>query len=128
MIGARRDLVELFDEPRTFGAQALDHVPVVDDLVADVDRRAVLLERPLDDLDGPDDPGAKAAGLREDHSHGRTLSRTGSSSMTWRRSGDAGDNDMIHDALLRAAGQANGRFDGSHALPPVAKLSLGRTP
>ena len=42
-------------------SQALDDVAVVDDLVADIDRRAVALERALDDLDGAVDAGAEAA-------------------------------------------------------------------
>ena len=41
--------------------QAVDHMAVVDDLVAHIDRRAVLLDRPLDDLDRPVDAGAEAA-------------------------------------------------------------------
>ena len=55
------NLVELLDEDRAFGAQAFDDVAVVDDLVADIDRRAEFLERQLDDLDGSLNPGAKAA-------------------------------------------------------------------
>ena len=35
------DLVEFLDEDRALGAQALDHVAVVHDLVADIDRRPV---------------------------------------------------------------------------------------
>ena len=42
-------------------AQPVDHVLVVHDLVADVDRRAPFLERHLDDLDRPVDAGAEAA-------------------------------------------------------------------
>ncbi len=60
---ARRDLVDLVDEMRSFGAQPLDDVAVVDDFVADIDRRAIFLERALDDLDRPFDPGAKSARL-----------------------------------------------------------------
>jgi hypothetical protein len=57
---SRRDLVELLDEDGAL-AQALHDEAVVDDLVADIDRRAVLLERQLDDLDRPVDAGAEAA-------------------------------------------------------------------
>ena len=66
---ARRDLVDLVDKARALGAQPLDDVPVVHDLVPDIDRRPVFLERPLDDLDRAFDPGAKAARLGQDHSH-----------------------------------------------------------
>ena len=41
--------------------QLLDHVLVVDDLLADVDRGAVEVERPLDRLHGAVDAGAVAA-------------------------------------------------------------------
>ena len=43
---------------------------VVHDLVPDIDRRAVFLQRALDDLDGAHDTGAEAARLREDDLHG----------------------------------------------------------
>ena len=41
--------------------QPLDDVAVVHDLVADIDRRAIFLQRQHDDLDGTVDAGAKAA-------------------------------------------------------------------
>ncbi len=66
---ARRDLVDLVDEPRALGAQPLDDVTVVDDLVPDIDRRAVFLDRALDDLDRAFDSGAKPSGLCQHHSH-----------------------------------------------------------
>jgi len=37
----------------------------VNDFMTDIDRRAVFLERPLDDIDGAFDPGAKAARLSQ---------------------------------------------------------------
>ena len=58
-------LVELFDEDGAARAQRLDHVAVVHDLVAHVDGGAEVLERPLDDLDGPIDSGTEAAGIGE---------------------------------------------------------------
>jgi hypothetical protein len=42
-------------------------VAVVDDLVAHIDRRAELLDGPLDDLDRPVDAGAEAARTGQDH-------------------------------------------------------------
>ena len=59
-------VVELLDEDRAALAQLLDHVLVVDDLLADVDRRAVQLERALDGLHGPVDARAVAAGRGEE--------------------------------------------------------------
>ena len=51
----------LLDEDRAALGQLLDDVLVVDDLLADVDRRSVQLERVLDGLHGAVDPGAVAA-------------------------------------------------------------------
>ena len=45
-------LVELVDEDRTLGLEALDHEAIVHDLVPDIDRPAVAREGALDDLDG----------------------------------------------------------------------------
>jgi hypothetical protein len=69
----RRHFGEILDEDRAFALQALDYVFVMHDLVPNIDRRAILLERALHDLDGAHDPGAKAAGLREIHFHRSTV-------------------------------------------------------
>ena len=61
------DFVEFLDENRALGLQAVDHIAVMDDLVADIDRRPIEGERPLDRIDGPHDPGAKAAGGAQNH-------------------------------------------------------------
>ena len=66
------------DEHRPAVAQLLDHVLVVDDLLAHVDRRAVALERALDRLHGTVDAGAVAARrgeqqLLRDRAHRRTV-------------------------------------------------------
>ena len=55
------DLVQLLHKNGAFRLQGLDHVAVVDDLVAHVDGRPELLQRQLDDLDGAVDAGAEAA-------------------------------------------------------------------
>ncbi len=73
--GAGRNLGEVLDEDRAFVLQALDHVFVMHDLVPDIDRRAVLLKRAFHDFDGAHDTGAKAAGLREIHFHGMTVTQ-----------------------------------------------------
>jgi hypothetical protein len=44
-------------------------MPVVDDLVAHIDRLTVLFEGVLDDVDRPDDPRTKAARLGQDDTH-----------------------------------------------------------
>ena len=62
---AFRDLVLRLDEHRAEPFEAAQDVVVVDDRVADVDRRAVLLEQALDDLDRAVDAGAERARRRE---------------------------------------------------------------
>jgi hypothetical protein len=52
----RRHFVQVFDENRAFGFQALDYVLVVHDLVADIDRRPILLQRAFDDFDRAHNP------------------------------------------------------------------------
>jgi hypothetical protein len=53
-------VVQFLDEDRAHRLQAFDDMAIVDDLVAHIDRRAILLERAFDDLDGPVDAGAEA--------------------------------------------------------------------
>ncbi len=60
-------LVGLVDEDRAATFEGLDDVLVVDDLLADVHRRAVVLEGLLDGDDGPVDPGAVAPRRGEQH-------------------------------------------------------------
>jgi hypothetical protein len=58
-------LLLALDEDGALGLEVADDVGVVDDLPADVDRRAVELQRTLDGLDGPFDSRAVSAGRRE---------------------------------------------------------------
>lgn len=60
-----RDLGEFLDEDGAKALQPLDDVAVVHDFMADVDRRAIFLQRQHDDLDGTVDTGAKTARLAE---------------------------------------------------------------
>ncbi len=53
--------VQLLDEDRAGFAQFVHHVFVMNDFLADVDRRPVEIERDLDHVDGPDHAGAKTA-------------------------------------------------------------------
>ena len=55
------------DENRPSRFEIADDMDVVDDLVADVDRRTVGLEQALDDLDGTIDAGAERSRRREQH-------------------------------------------------------------
>ena len=57
--GAVRHLAQLVHEDRPAGFQTGHHVRVVHDLLAHVDGRPMLLQDPLDDLDGPLHPGTE---------------------------------------------------------------------
>ena len=59
-------LVQLLDEHGTQPTELVHHVAVVDDLVADIDRRAVPAQRFLDHVDRPLDPGAESARAGEE--------------------------------------------------------------
>ena len=63
---ALRHLGLLLDEDRALGLQVADHVQVMDDLLAHVDGRTVLGDRPLDRVDRAVDTCAVAAGGREE--------------------------------------------------------------
>ena len=64
---ARGRLLELLDEHDALGLELLDDEPVVDDLVPDIHRWSVELERPLHNVDRPHDAGAEAARRAEDN-------------------------------------------------------------
>ena len=67
------NVVDLLDKDRALGLERIDHEAVVDDLVPDIDRYAIALDRPLDDLDGPVHPGAEPAGSGDHHAEERTF-------------------------------------------------------
>ena len=64
---ALRHLGLVVDEDRAALLEVADDVEVVDDLLADVDGRAVQVERALDRLDRPLDAGAIAARRSEEN-------------------------------------------------------------
>ncbi len=68
-----RDLMQVLDEHRALGLQAFDHVFVMHDLMPHIDRRTVLLQRALDDLDGAHDAGAEPARLGQNDLHGAAI-------------------------------------------------------
>jgi hypothetical protein len=55
--------------------------------MAHIDRRAILLERALDDLDRAHDTGAKSARLRKKHFHWTSITHVAPSSLPYRRTG-----------------------------------------
>ncbi len=68
-----RDFVQFFDEDGALGLEGIHHVAVVDDGVADIDRRAIFLERQFDDLDRPVDARAESAWASEKDGQRRTV-------------------------------------------------------
>src|SRR5262249_30516731 len=60
---------QILDEPRTLRLEVLHDMLVMDDLVADIDRRPVLLERTFDDLDRANDAGTESTRLGQDNFH-----------------------------------------------------------
>src|SRR5690606_41878140 len=76
-------LLGLLDEDGALGLERLDHVRVVHDLLAYVDRCAVLLQRLLDRHDGSIDSGAVAAGLGHENAAGRRGLEHHSPYATW---------------------------------------------
>ena len=69
--GAGGHFGQLLDEHGALCAQVVHHVLVVHDLVAHIDRRAELLQRAFDDLDGALDSGAEPAWIGKQDFHGR---------------------------------------------------------
>ena len=61
--------VQFLDKAGALVLQGVHHMLVVHDLMAHIDGLAILIERLLDDIDGADDPGTKAARLGKNDSH-----------------------------------------------------------
>ena len=61
----RRNFVQFLDEDRAAGLKPFHDITIVDDLVADIDRCAILLQRQHHDLDRPVHAGAEAARAAE---------------------------------------------------------------
>ena len=62
---AGRYFVEFLDKHRARGAQLLHHVLVMHNFLADINRRAVQIERNLHYVDSPDDAGAETTRLEQ---------------------------------------------------------------
>jgi hypothetical protein len=61
-VGIVGDFGQFLDKNRALGLQAVDHIAVMDDLVADIDRSAIDGKCPFHGVDRPDHAGAKAPG------------------------------------------------------------------
>ena len=55
------NFVQLLNEDRALSLQRIDDIAVMDDLVPDIDWRAITLDRQIDDLYRPINTSAKAA-------------------------------------------------------------------
>jgi len=71
---AMRHFIEFFDETRALATQVVDDMPIVNDLMTHVDRRAMSFESAIDNLDRADHTRTKAAGLSKDNTHIRANS------------------------------------------------------
>jgi hypothetical protein len=72
--GAVRHFVKFLDETRALATQVVDNMPVVNDLMAHVHRRAMSFKSAIDNLDRADHARTKAAGLSKDNTHIRANS------------------------------------------------------
>ena len=68
---ARRYMKEMQKGDRAFAAQFVHYKAVVNDFLADVNRRSEGLKRDADDINGPHYPGAKTPWLGEHNPDGR---------------------------------------------------------
>src|SRR5271165_1921070 len=69
-----RHLVQSLDETYALRLERFDDMAIMNNLVAHVDWSAILRQRPLDDVDGADNPCAKPAWLGKNDLHMPTLS------------------------------------------------------
>src|SRR5690606_38117492 len=104
---SRQRVVELVDEHGPALAQLLDHVLVVDDLLADVDGRSVELERPLHRLDRAIDAGAVTPRRREQQlldGHAASVGPHGGADGDWQLRAQAGCSFATPPAVLPPGG------------------------
>src|SRR5215510_2044086 len=69
-----RYFCQLFHKHGALGTERVHHVPTMDDFVSNIDRRPILLEREIDNIDRPVDSGAKPSWIGEIDLHNRPLS------------------------------------------------------
>jgi hypothetical protein len=67
--GTVRHLIQLIDEHGATGAQILDHMAVMHNFVAHINRRAKFDQRAFHDVDRALHPGAEPAGLSQYDTH-----------------------------------------------------------
>src|SRR3546814_1098822 len=71
------DLIERFDENRALRLQRVNDIAVVHNLVPDIDRRAIFLQREFDDADRAIDAGAETARRRDQNLEFRRFAASG---------------------------------------------------
>ncbi len=73
--GAGGNFVQLLDEHRALRLQRVDDMPVMDDLMADIDGSPNPIECLIDDIDGANDASTETTGLGEKHLDHQYLQR-----------------------------------------------------
>jgi hypothetical protein len=68
--GTVGDVIDILDEDCAALLEPIDDEPVMDDLMADINRGAVEIKYALDDLDGAVDTGTESTGVCEQYIHG----------------------------------------------------------
>src|ERR1700744_1836353 len=71
---SRWHVLQGLDETRAFRLERFDHVAIVNDLMAHVDRSAVLGQSPLHNIDRPNNASAKPAWLSKNDLHSLAFS------------------------------------------------------
>ncbi len=69
--------IQTLDELGALRLEAFDNIPIVDNFVADIDGRAIFLERTFHDFDRADDASTKSAWLRQNDFHEICLASDG---------------------------------------------------
>src|ERR1700722_14622864 len=95
-------LVQLLDEHRADGAQAVDDVLIVHDLVPDIDRCAEQVDGPFHDVDRAVYAGAEATRIGEQYLHGQAFTLVPLGSNKASSSRNAAPTVMAESAMLKA--------------------------
>src|SRR5262245_38761505 len=121
---ARRNFGQVLHKARSLGFETLDHVPVVDYLVAHIDRRAEFFECALHNLDGPDYTGTETPRLRQNNLHEPNRCQSLSPGLLPPTT-DA-KSDVGHPAIRIAKVGVGHVVDGCHHVPSLGQHESDR--